>query len=53
MWTNRRNGRQQYKGKYERDSRGERVFVLSNGKRNITFESWQMAKRAGWIYTEK
>jgi hypothetical protein len=28
---------------------GERVFTLYNGKRGITFESWQQAKALGWI----
>ena len=38
-------------GFYERDSKGERVFVLISMKeplRRITFESWQMAKSQGW-----
>lgn len=33
---------------YERDLKGERVFVLDNGKKKFTFESWQMAKQLGW-----
>ena len=30
----------------------ERVFVLTNGKRTISFESWQAAKKAGWVKFE-
>jgi len=26
----------------------ERVFVLTNGKRTISFESWQQAVKQGW-----
>lgn len=39
-----------YRGSYERDKKGERVFVLSCEKpvRNVTFESCQAAKALGW-----
>ncbi len=43
-----KNLRDSFKSSYERDKRGERVFILSNGKRNITFESWQAAVKQGW-----
>lgn len=33
---------------YERDKKSERIFILKNAKRRITFESWQMAKKLGW-----
>lgn len=39
-------------GYYERDSRGERIFVLIALKeplRRIVFESHQMAKSVGWF----
>lgn len=43
-----------FKGKYEKDSAGERIFVLiGEGKmagKRIVFESWQMAKKSGWTY---
>lgn len=41
-----------FKGTYERDRKGERVFILTfkgpNGVRRVTFESWQAAKKLGW-----
>lgn len=40
-----------FKGEYERDKDGQRVFVLRSEvvKTNKkTFESWQMAKSLGW-----
>lgn len=49
-WKPRVNGK--YKGSYERDKDGERVFTLRRIgplKRKITFESWQMAKKLGWV----
>lgn len=46
---------QTFKGAYERDKKGERIFTLTSTKgttkstrRRITFESWQMAKKMGW-----
>ena len=42
---------QQFKGRYNRTKKGEeRVFELVNikTKRVISFESWQMAQKAGW-----
>lgn len=38
-----------FKGSYERDKKGERVFILTHPKRRITFESWQAAKKLGWV----
>ena len=40
-------------GHYEKDSWGERVFVLMGldnrlGTKRIVFESWQSAKKNGW-----
>lgn len=37
-----------FKGHY-RLHRGERVFDLVSDARTITFESWQMAKKLGWM----
>jgi hypothetical protein len=39
-----------FTGSYERDRKGERVFILASdsGKR-ITFESYQAAKKLGWV----
>ena len=40
-----------YVGTYERDKKGERMFILTAtaGKhRRITFESFQMAIKLGW-----
>lgn len=40
-----------YRGSYSYH-RGERVFELKRlfgNKRTITFESWQMAKKLGWV----
>jgi hypothetical protein len=39
-------------GTYERDKRGERVFVLK-GNKNVTFESHEAAKRLGWKKVSK
>lgn len=47
MWKNKETGKH-FVGSYEREKSGERIFVLSDGKRRITLESWQMAKKAGW-----
>lgn len=46
-----------FSGHYERDKRGERIFYLveikkKSTKRFITFESWQAAKKLGWIKYE-
>lgn len=47
------NLKQSFKGAYERDRKGERVFVLTGGRgRRITFESWQAAALAGWARWE-
>lgn len=50
MWKNAKYIGQ-FKGGYERDKDNERVFVLRSaiGKTKKTFESWQMAKKLGWI----
>lgn len=43
-----------FKGTYERDKKGERIFVLTRVlterkvHRRIVFESWQAAKKLGW-----
>lgn len=47
MWTHKKH-KGEFKGSYEKDKRGERVFVLSNGKRNVSFESYQAAISLGW-----
>jgi hypothetical protein len=47
MWSHKKHGKN-FKGKYSFKS-GERVFELTNGKRTISFESWQMAKSLGWV----
>ena len=52
LWS---NGKMEFTSSYERDGVGERVFVLTaikivkGIKRRITFESWQAAKKAGWV----
>lgn len=48
-WFNhKRFNNRAFKGSYERDKKGERIFILTNKKKRITFESWQMAKKTGW-----
>jgi hypothetical protein len=52
-WKNKKkHGAKNFISSYERDKKGERIFVLThikNGKqRRITFESWQAAKALGW-----
>ena len=50
MWKhNKKYKGKEFKGSYERDAKKERVFVLTYKKRRITFESWQMAKKLGWM----
>lgn len=47
IWSNPK-----YKGTFTgfyQELNGERVFNLSNGKKVFTFESFQMAKKLGWI----
>lgn len=49
-----------FKGKYETDSQGERIFVLQGlenklSYKRIVFESWQSARNNGWelkLYTD-
>jgi hypothetical protein len=36
-----------FKGSYV-FAKGDRVFQLTNGKKTISFESWQQAKNLGW-----
>lgn len=48
MWKNLDRPAKHFVGKYEREKSGERVFVLTDGKRRITFESWQLAYKAKW-----
>lgn len=47
MWINKKF-KTKYWGHYSYH-KGERVFELTNGSRTITFESWQMAKKLGWV----
>jgi len=52
MWQNKKQHETLiFKGRYEREASGERVFVLTalTTKRRITFESFQLAKTAGWV----
>ena len=55
MWMNIKFGKQLFKGSYERDIRGERVFLLVGQKsgRIVTFESYQLAQKAGWLQIKK
>lgn len=51
MWFNKKHGKTEFFGRYERDSKNERIFVLISLKapfRRIAFESHQMAKAMGW-----
>lgn len=36
-----------FKGSYQQTKK-DRVFTLTNGKRVISFESWQQAVKLGW-----
>lgn len=47
MWQHKKY-KSKFKGSYTYH-RGERVFELNNGRKRYTFESWQMAKKLGWI----
>ena len=51
-WVNKKFSKKCFKGGYERDKDGERVFTLTDQRkgtqRKITFESWQAARKAGW-----
>ena len=48
MWTHKK-----YKGKYTLSvvkANGDRAFqIVISDKKKITFESWQAAKKAGWV----
>lgn len=50
MWQKKSKGRK-FKGTYERDKKGERIFVLTEPLlgRRIVFESWQAARGLGWV----
>lgn len=54
MWQKKSKGRK-FKGTYERDKKGERIFVLTSHEkdkfigRRIVFESWQAARGLGWV----
>jgi hypothetical protein len=50
MWKNKKHGKQLFAGSYERDKKGERIFVLTGTKgRRIVFESYQAAKKDSWV----
>lgn len=52
FWYKKQFGKTAFFGFYERDSKGERIFVLIALKepfRRIVFESHQMAKSVGWF----
>ncbi len=53
MWSNKKHGKRKFFGHYERDNKGERNFILESteksGYKRITFESWQAAKKLGWV----
>jgi hypothetical protein len=48
LWKNKKFGKKTFIGCYVADRRSERNFVLINGDRHITFESFQAAKALGW-----
>lgn len=48
LWKNKKYPGRQFEGNYIRDRKGERVFELSEGRRTITFESFQAAQEQGW-----
>ena len=51
MWKHKKY-KSTFWGRYDRDKAGERVFLLiTDGPwaRRITFESWQAAKKIGWV----
>lgn len=48
MWKTKKY-KSKFKGTYERDKKGERIFVLTSARgKRIVFESWQAAKKLGW-----
>jgi hypothetical protein len=51
MWSNKKYGKKLFKGSYYiyRLNSSERLFNLTDGKRVISFESWQAAKALGWV----
>jgi hypothetical protein len=55
MWYHQRFGSRPFKGSYQwmkhRSGEKERHFVLTHGKRNISFESHQAASLQGWSKT--
>lgn len=60
MWTHKKQGKKEFKGTYEQiaithSGKRERIFILKTWnkdgtlKRAISFESWQAAKKLGWV----
>lgn len=48
-WINKKKfGKRVFTSSYETKRNGDRVFNLIEGKREITFESWQAAMLEGW-----
>ena len=46
MWQHKKY-KSQFKGSYA-FAKGDRVFQLTSGKKVVSFESWEAAKKAGW-----
>lgn len=51
MWSHKKYGKN-FKSSYERDKKGERIFVLTKDKKRVTFESHEAAKKLGWTKTK-
>ena len=56
MWSHKKHGKKEFKSQHVHPSWDKRLFVLQwiNPKDvqkslTISFESWQMAKKMGWI----
>lgn len=48
MWKHKKFARE-FKGSYEIKKNGQRVFNLSYKGHEISFESYQQAKKLGWV----
>ena len=48
IWKKKGNPRV-FTGSYERDRKGERIFVLTGGAQRVVFESCGAAKKLGWV----
>lgn len=47
MWSHKKY-KSEFKATYEKSGK-DRVFTLSSDKKVVSYESWQAAKKDGWV----